>query len=217
MSFKNWGEFLKRGSVIRKFLEEVKDLSPTRVRALSKMADNKRREGKLKESLDLYERALEGAKELKDESLQCRIFLDSGVTLAMMERMGKAVDYFQRAELLSEKLEDYPSLVYSLMNRGLVEYLRGQLEGAKSLFLQAGNVAKEKNLRSYLALINTNLSMTLFDMGNYSEALEVCNETIEVSRQFGFRNYLVVAMSNKALFETMLGRWEEAKNLLKNL
>lgn len=205
------GRISEAGECYQKILEEVKDLSPTRVRALSKMADNKRREGKLKESLDLYERALEGAKELKDESLQCRIFLDSGVTLAMMERMGKAVDYFQRAELLSEKLEDYPSLVYSLMNRGLVEYLRGQLEGAKSLFLQAGNVAKEKNLRSYLALINTNLSMTLFDMGNYSEALEVCNETIEVSRQFGFRNYLVVAMSNKALFETMLGRWEEAK------
>jgi class 3 adenylate cyclase/predicted ATPase len=205
------GRISEAGECYQKILEEVKDLSPTRVRALSKMADNKRREGKLKESLDLYEGALEGAKELRDESLQCRIFLDSGVTLAMMGRMGKAMDYFQRAEILSERLKDYPSLVYSLMNRGLVEYFRGGLEGAKSFLLRAGNVAKERNLRSYLALINTNLSMALFDMGNYSEALEVCNETIEVSRQFGFRNHLIMAMCEKALFETMLGKWDDAK------
>lgn len=205
------GRIREAGICFEKIIAEIKELSPIKVKSLSKLADNKRREGNLKESLELYEKALVGAKELKDESLQCLIFLYSGVPLAMSGKMGKAMDYFQRAEILAEKLKDYPSLVYALMNRGLVEYFRGKLEGAKSFLLKAKDIAAESNLKSYLALITVNLSQVFFESGEYIKALEICKEAEDVSRQFGYRNHLVMSMSNRALYETMLGLWEEAE------
>lgn len=205
------GRIAEAGSCFEKIVSEQKELSTIKIQALSRLADNKRREGNLKESLEIYEKALEGAKELKDDSLQCAIFLYSGVPLAMSGKMGKAMDYFQRAELLAEKIKDYPSLVYALMNRGLVEYFRGKLEGAKSFLLRAKAIAAENNLRSYLALITVNLAQVFFESGDYEKALEICKEAEEVSRQFGYRNHLVMSMSNRALFETMLGKWNEAE------
>lgn len=205
------GRIKEAGICFEKIIEEIKELSPIKVKSLSRLADNKRREGDLKASLELYEKALEGAKELKDESLQCLIFLYSGVPLAMSGKMGKAMDYFQRAEILAEKLKDHPSLVYALMNRGLVEYFRGKLEGAKSFLLKAREIASENNLKSYLAHITGNLAQIYFEMGEYQRALEICKEAEDVSRQFGYRNHLVMSMSNRALFETMLGLWDEAE------
>ncbi len=205
------GRISEAGLCFSKIVDEQKELSAKKIQVLSRLADNKRREGNLKESLEIYEKALEGAKQLKDESLQCTIFLYSGVPLAMSGKMGKAMDYFQRAELLAEKINDYPSLVYALMNRGLVEYFRGKLEGAKSFILRAKEVAANNNLRSHLALITVNLSQVFFESGDYIKALEICKEAEEVSRQFGYRNNLVMSMSNRALFETMLGNWNEAE------
>ncbi|MCX7830103.1 MAG: tetratricopeptide repeat protein, partial [Acidobacteria bacterium] len=204
------GRIKEAGICFEKIINEIEELSSIKIKSLSKLADNKRREGNLKESLELYEKALEGAKQLKDESLQCIIFLYYGVPLAMSGKMGKAMDYFQRAEILAEKTKDYPSLVYALMNRGLVEYFRGKLEGAKSFLLKAKEIASENNLRSYLALITVNLAQVFFESGDYPKALDICKEAEEVSRQFGYRNHLVMSMTNRALFETMLGLWDEA-------
>jgi len=204
------GRIPEADALYKRILDEIADVRQDTVRATSRLADNKRRTGCLKESLELFEKALDGAKQLKDEELQCRIFLDSGVPLAMTGKMGKAMDHFQRAENIAAKIGDFPSLVYALMNRGLVEYFKGKLEGAKSLLLKAREVAKEHDLRSYLALITVNLAQVHFEMGEYEKALAICKEAVEVSRQFGYRNHLVLAMANQALYETMLCQWEEA-------
>lgn len=205
------GRIEESGLCFAKIVEELTDLTPTKIQCLSKLADNKRRTGKIKESLELYEKALIEAKELKDEKLLSQIFLYSGVPLAMSGKMGKAMDYFQRAELLAQKVGDFPTLVYALMNRGLVEYFRGKLEGAKSFLLKAKEIAFEKNLKSYLALITVNLSQVYFESGEYEKALDISKEAEEISRQFGYRNHLVMSMSNRALYETMLGKWDEAE------
>lgn len=205
------GRIAEADVLYQRILDEIKEVGQDTVKATSRLADNKRRMGSLKESLELYDKALEGAKQLKDEALQCRIFLDSGVPLAMMSKMGKAMDHFQRAENIAVKLNDFPSLVYALMNRGLVEYSKGKLEGAKSLLQKARETAKERDLKSYLALITANLAQVYFEMGEYEKALAICKEAVEVSMQFGYRNHLVIAMTNKALFETMLGRYDEAE------
>jgi adenylate cyclase len=196
----------------KRILDEIVEVSAEKVKAYSRLADNKRRLGELKESLALYDKALEGAKLLKDDALTCRIFLDSGVPLAMMGKMGKAMDHFQRAEDLATRINDQPSLVYALMNRGLVEYFKGKLEGAKSLLINAREIAKENDLKSYLALITVNLAQVHFEIGEYKKALAICKEAVDVSRQFGYRNHLVIAMSNEALFATMLGDFDEAMN-----
>lgn len=205
------GRIAEADTLYKRILEEIKEVSQDTVKATSRLADNKRRTGCLKESLDLFEKALEGAKQLKDEALQCRIFLDSGVPLAMTGKMGKAMDHFQRAENIAAKIGDFPSLVYALMNRGLVEYFKGKLEGAKSLLLKAREVAKEHDLKSYLALITVNLAQVHFEMGEYEKAVAICREAVEVSRQFGYRNQLVLAMANQALYEAMLCQWDEAE------
>ena len=205
------GRISEADALYKRILDEMKEVSQDTVKATSRLADNKRRTGGLKESLELFDRALEGAKQLKDEALQCRIFLDSGVPLAMTGKMGKAMDHFQRAENIAAKIGDFPSLVYALMNRGLVEYFKGKLEGAKSLLLKAREVAKEHDLKSYLALITVNLAQVHFEMGEYEKALAICREAVEVSRQFGYRNQLVLAMANQALYESMLCMWEEAE------
>ncbi len=204
------GRIQEADALYKRILEEIRDVSQDTVKATSRLADNKRRTGAVKESLELFDKALEGAKQLKDEALQCRIFLDSGVPLAMTGKMGKAMDHFQRAENLAAKIGDFPSLVYALMNRGLVEYFKGKLEGAKSLLLKAREVAKEHDLKSYLALITVNLAQVHFEIGEYEKALSICREAVEVSRQFGYRNHLVLAMANQALYETMLCEWDEA-------
>lgn len=205
------GRIGEAGKFFEKILSELTDLTPIKVQCLSKLADNKRREGNLKDSLDLYEKALAGAKELKDDSLLCQIFLYSGVPIAMSGKMGKAMDYFQRAELIAQKIGDFPTLVFALMNRGLVEYFRGKLEGAKSFLIKAREIALEKNLKSYLALITVNLSQVYFESGEYEKALEISKEAEEISRQFGYRNHLVMSMSNRALYETMVGKWNDAE------
>lgn len=205
------GRIEEAGLCFSKIVEELTDFTPTRIKCLLKLADNKRRVGKIKESLELYEKALEEAKVLKDDSLLSQIFLYSGVPLAISGKMGKAMDYFQRAELLAQKVSDFPTLVFALMNRGLVEYFRGKLEGAKSFLIKARKIAIEKNLKSYLTLITVNLSQAYFESGEYEKALETLKEAEEISRQFGYRNHLVMSMSNRALYETMLGKWEEAE------
>ncbi|HPA26042.1 MAG TPA: adenylate/guanylate cyclase domain-containing protein [Acidobacteriota bacterium] len=204
------GRIQEADLLYKRILDEIKEVSQDTVKATSRLADNKRRTGAVKESLELFDKALDGAKKLKDEALQCRIFLDSGVPLAMTGKMGKAMDHFQRAENLAAKIGDFPSLVYALMNRGLVEYFKGKLEGAKSLLLKAREVAKEHDLKSYLALITVNLAQVHFEMGEYEKALAICREAVEVSRQFGYRNHLVLAMANQALYETMLCEWDDA-------
>lgn len=210
------GKFEEAEKYFNMIIKNIKENSQLKIKALAKLAENKRKEGKIEEAIFLNQKALKGAKRFKDHSLKTVILLYQGVTYAISQQMKKAKQNFIRAQNLAKKFNDFPNLVLALMNRGLVEYLNGNLIKATELLYQALKIGKEKNLLSCIAQIYANLANLLFELGNYQKALKICKEAEEISNQFGYKNHLLESLTNRALLETMLGMWSQAKRSLEN-
>ncbi|MGC8722527.1 MAG: AAA family ATPase [Acidobacteriota bacterium] len=195
----------------RQIIQETGTLCPELVDARMHVAGCHRSRGELNASIQEYDRAMSLAKKLGDDQLRCRILLDSAVPLAMSGRMDEAMEQFKQAERLARKLAEGSSLVYALMNQGMCHYHGwGNLGAAASAYRKARRTAERYALRPNLVSLSINLAQVHFEEGRYRKALGMVEEATVIARQFGYRQLYVVLLSNRALYQTMLGQWDEA-------
>lgn len=211
-AYKNLGRLAEADGYCQKILDGTKHLFPERVTALRRIADNHRLRGDLKMALDLYRLAMLQARKLGDENQEAWILVDSSVPLAMSGRFQEAMNQLQQAERLSRRIKSHSTLVYALMNQGMCRYYgEGDLLEAIRLWKLARKVASQQGLKPNLANITNNLSHALYDMGEYRRAVEMATEGHAICKQFGYRNTAVILLANLALFQAMLGSWDESE------
>ena len=185
--------------------------SEEKVVSLMRLADNQRRRGNLESSLDMYRQASAVAGDHGFDRHRMQILCDSAVPVAMLGRLDEAREQFARAAVLARRMKAFSSLLHALMNHGLCLYHAGdRRDEAIRILSRARRIAAGRKLKSNLIQISVNLSQCLFDAGNYGRALATTENAIPAARQFGNRGTLLSLSSNKALYESMLGRWDKA-------
>ncbi len=185
--------------------------SEEKVVSLMRLADNQRRRGNLEVSLEMYRRAAAFAGRHGFEGHRMQILSDSAIPLAMLGRLDEAREQFARAAVLARRMKAYSPLLHALMNHGLCLYHSGdKWDEAIRILSRARRIAAARALKSNLIQISVNLSQCLFDAGNYDRALATTEKAIPVAQQLGHRGTLLSLSSNKALYESMLGQWDQA-------
>jgi tetratricopeptide (TPR) repeat protein len=130
----------------------------------------------------------------------------------MMGRFDEAMGRFREAEKLARRFKDYRVIVLALMNSGLcLQYGNRALDEAQFAFRAARKIAKKRILRPNLVTIAVNEAQLLFDMEQYGRALSVIKEGLEIAKQFGYRQPYVGMLSNLALYQCILGKWDESR------
>jgi class 3 adenylate cyclase/tetratricopeptide (TPR) repeat protein len=209
-AYKNLGRLEEADAYCQKILDGTKRLFHERVTALRRIADNHRLRGDIKMSLDLFRLAMLQARKLGDSLQEAWIQVDSSAPLAMSGRFPEAVLQLQQAERIAKKIKAYDVLVYALMNQGMCLYHgQGDYAGAVEFYKRARATAIRHSLKPNLVAITVNLAQALFDLGEYRKALEMAMEAMNVAKQFGYRHFLLPCLSNVALYQTVLGLWEE--------
>jgi class 3 adenylate cyclase/tetratricopeptide (TPR) repeat protein len=211
-SAKELGRLEEAEALSHKILNAVSEPCEETVVSLMRLADIERRRGNLERSLELDEEAMGRCGSLPDPVLNCRIFLDSGVSHAMAGRFDEAMKRFRRAETLARKAGAVSWQALALMNQGLChQYGFSALKKAEALFRRTLALARRHALKPQSVSAGANLAQVLMERGRYRAALRTTEEVLPAARQFGYRNMEILLSTNHALYRVLLGRWEEAR------
>jgi tetratricopeptide (TPR) repeat protein len=130
----------------------------------------------------LSEEALKLAKELGDQSIECKVLWNLLLANLHGGKVDQAIDYGERSLSLASSLNLREQLAYTLTDLGRAYSTVCRFEEAESRLREAAGLWRELG---NMPMLNDNLNALLlnhFWAGKYKNALEIAQESLEVSR-----------------------------------
>jgi predicted ATPase len=130
----------------------------------------------------LSEDALKLAQELGDQSIQCKVLWNLLLANLHSARLDQAIDYGERSLALARSLDLLDQIPYTLTDLGRAYNVASRFEDAETRLAEAASLWRELG---NMTMLNDNLNTLLlnhFWSGKYEHALEIAQESLEVSR-----------------------------------
>jgi CHAT domain-containing protein/Tfp pilus assembly protein PilF len=191
------------------------------IRALYRRGETLKRAGKRDEARQVYEQALENARQAFGAgSLQAATLMGNlGVLYFEMGRYAKAELLLQRGLEIREKDlgKDHPSLALSLGNLAQVHQARGRYEKAEGLLQRALRIQESRLRKNHPDLILTlnNLAVLYQAMGRHERALPLFQRSLRMREaRFGEDSpQVALALANLAALYKDMAQYEKAESL----
>ncbi len=130
----------------------------------------------------ISEATLTLAQELGDQSIECRVLWNLLLANMHGSKMDQAIGYGERSLSLARSLNLREQIAYTLTDLGRAYNVTSRFEEGEARLLEAAGLWRELG---NLTMLNDNLNTLLLNLvwsGKYQRALEIAQESLEVSR-----------------------------------
>jgi tetratricopeptide (TPR) repeat protein len=130
----------------------------------------------------LSEEALKLAKELRDQSIECKVLWNLLLANLHGAKLDQAIEYGESSLSLARSLNLRDQIPYTLTDLGRAYNIACRFEEAETRLAEAASLWRELG---NMPMLNDNLNTLLlnhFWSGKYKNALEIAQESLEVSR-----------------------------------
>ena len=183
-------------------------------RASARLAYAERWQGRFDEAFERLEEAWAAIAD--DEPDEAAAFVTGTLAgaLLFLGRNDEAESYVEIASRTAEALGDVERVCDAFLTRGMLARRSGRPEESRALFSHALALAREHDLFEQAGTACFVLSDWNLHRDRYEDSLGYLREALELSRRTGQRGYVwaVTAEMTYPLF--MLGRWDEAVELV---
>lgn len=175
------------------------------------------RQGKDDDARQVILQALEKYEDLEDNQGIMRAYITLAGIYQGYQDLNKSEEYAQLAYQLAEQLQDISGKASSFLNFGIISFYRGDLEKAEKYFLDSYNLATQVENVEISALSLNNLAYVYVERGNYQKARQVCESSLQVSLEAGFKcGEFAVKLSLARLYHESWGDSNQALQYLSD-
>jgi len=173
------------------------------------------RQGKDDDARQVTLQALEKYKNLEDNQGIMRAFITLASIYQSYQDLNKSEEYTQLAYQLAEQLQDISGKASSFLSFGIISFYKGDLEKAEKYFLDSCNLATQVENVEISALSLNNLAYVYVERGNYQKAQQVCESSLQLSLEAGFKcGEFAVKLSLARLYHESWGDSNQALQYL---
>ncbi|HBY56467.1 MAG TPA: hypothetical protein DEG96_01160 [Candidatus Atribacteria bacterium] len=145
------------------------------------------RQGKDDEAHQVLPQALEKYEALQDNSGIMKVYITLAGIYQSYQDLDKSEEYAQLAYQLAEQLQDISGKASTFLSLGIISFYRGDLEKAEKYFLDSCDLATRAENVEITALSLNNLAYVYVERGDYQKAQQVCESSLQVSLENGFK------------------------------
>ena len=145
------------------------------------------RQGKDDNAHQVLLQALEKYEALQDNSGIMKVYITLAGIYQSYQDLAKSEEYAQLAYQLAEQLQDVSGKASTFLSFGIISFYRGELEKAEKYFLDSCNFAAQVENVEITALSLNNLAYVYIERGDYQKAQQVCESSLQVSLENGFK------------------------------
>ena len=145
------------------------------------------RQGKDDNAHQVLLQALEKYENLQDNSGIMKVYITLAGIYQSYQDLAKSEEYAQLAYQLAEQLQDTSGKASTFLSFGIISFYRGELEKAEKYFLDSCNFAAQVENVEITALSLNNLAYVYIERGDYQKAQQVCESSLQVSLENGFK------------------------------
>lgn len=182
-----------------------------------KLAASYRLEGRAKEAITYYERALyyyQGPDQLEDRQ---NLLNELGVTYQARgsvtlnnDDTEKGIHYLNQSLLIAKRRQDRNAQAMSLVNIGIAYHDMRRLDDAAAMLAQGLNIFRELGDRKMIAQCLTIVGVIQRDTGRLSEAAETMTQGLSMLREDGDRPAEAEALRSLGRLYQRLNRFDDA-------
>jgi len=173
------------------------------------------RQGKDDGALQVLLQALEKYKDLQDNQGIMRVYITLAGVYQSSQDLNKSEEYTQLAYQLAEQLQDISGKASSFLSFGVINFYQGDLEKAEKYFLDSCSLAAQVENVEISALSLNNLAYIYVERGDYQKAQQVCESSLQVSLEAGFKcGEFAVKLSLARLYHEAWGDSNQALQYL---
>jgi len=173
------------------------------------------RQGKDDDAHQVLLQALEKYKALQDNSGIMRVYITLAGIYQSYQDLNKSEEYAQLAYQLAEQLQDISGKASSFLSFGIIHFYQGDLEKAEKYFLDSCSLATQVESVEITALSLNNLAYVYVERGDYQKAQQVCEFSLEISLEAGFKcGEFAVKLSLARLYHEAWGDSNQALQYL---
>ena len=145
------------------------------------------RQGKDDNAQQVLLQALEKYEALQDNSGIMKVYITLAGIYQSYQDLAKSEEYAQLAYQLAEQLQDTSGKASTFLSFGIISFYRGDLEKAEKYFLDSCDLATQAENVEINALSLNNLAYVYIERGDYQKAQQVCESSLQVSLENGFK------------------------------
>jgi len=139
--------------------------------------------GNDEKALYYYEKTLEAAKKLGDESwIATGYFLTASVYNRLVVNIPKAFEYLNNCKKIYEKINDKESLPIVLHELGISARILGKFEVAIDSFIKSSSLYKELGDELSVGANLHQLGITYYQLGQYEKAIYYFKEALKIAK-----------------------------------
>ncbi len=159
-------------------------------------------------------KALEAARQLKDEQAEGTVLHFYGLAELQAGRPSQAIERLSEALALREHDGD-PALVGRSLNvLGICHNNQAQYRQAKQYYVRSLQLAREHDDQALACLVLINIGVADFMPGNYQQTIEPYTAGLEIARTRGDRHRQGICLANLGEAYGRLGRYAEAHDCM---
>lgn len=137
-------------------------------------------EGNLDKALDFYQKRLEISCQIDERRSEAQALNSIGSIHKKKNDFKSAEKFYESALIIARRIGDRRLQSNALANLGSVRKLSGQIELALDSYRQQLNLSVEIDYRRGKALAYWNISLILYQLGDFSEAIINANEAADI-------------------------------------
>jgi len=169
------------------------------------------RRGEYQKAKDQLDQAVDLAEESRDKAMMGVIQLETALVYGDIGEEEKAIDYYLRSIDLLDSAMDYEQLSRAYNNLGDIYLVRGDWPKALEFFDLCIETAGKIYHRLWIAWSLFNSAEVLARTGKPDEAIERCNESLEMLQKADDYVALTAVKRNLGLAYSLKGEWDEAE------
>ena len=164
--------------------------------------------GRYTEALQIYEQALEIARQYKSLEQQNKLLNNIGTVYLSMGNYPRALEHFQKSLKIAIATGARPNQTSTLNNIGQVYLTQGQAAKALGYFQQSLTLAQAMKAADLEATALLNIGYVYSGRGEYDRALAFYQQSLDISRKHNLPS--ITGLNNIAKVYSSQGRYAEA-------
>jgi len=152
--------------------------------------------GKYKESIALFQKALEIYRQIKDKKNESQVLSDLGGIYQKLSKSSEALELNRQALMIRKEIGDELGELQSLINLGATYNKLSQYALAIESFKNALVISQKIGTDRERSYIYSNLGQILANLGQFDQAFNYYNQAIKLRRQMKDRNGEAISLMN---------------------